>query len=115
VLADPREVPNRREGGDGESGPRIDPADVCIQSRPICDNVRFCFGVFLDSLVLSLDDRRGVSALGPLIDGGCGLDNFVRGRCGETRASTLEVEETTLRDVCLVRNSLRVQVKRWRR
>lgn len=45
--------------------------------------------------VVSLDDRRGVSALGPLIDGGCwGLDNFDRARCGETRTSTLEVDET---------------------
>ena len=61
----------------------------------VCDNVRFCFEVFLGSLVLSLDDRRGVSAIGPLIDGGCGLDNFVRGRCGETKTSTLEFEETT--------------------
>lgn len=45
--------------------------------------------------MVSLDDRRGVSALGPLIDGGCGLDDFDRVRCGETRTSTLEVEETT--------------------
>jgi hypothetical protein len=62
----------------------------------VCGNVRFCFEEF----ALSLDDRRGVSALGPLIDGGCGLDDFVRGRCGETRTSTLEVEETTS-GICL--------------
>lgn len=60
----------------------------------VCDNVSFCFEAFLGSLVVSLDDRRGVSALGPLIDGGCGLDDFIRGRCGETRTSTLEDEET---------------------
>jgi len=35
----------------------------------VCVNVNFGFGVFLDSLVVSLDDRRGVNALGPLIDG----------------------------------------------
>ena len=58
----------------------------------VCDNVSFCFE---GSLVVSFDDRRGVSGLGPLIDGGCGLDNFDRTRCGETSTSTLEVEETT--------------------
>jgi hypothetical protein len=61
----------------------------------VCVNVSFGFGAFPDSLVASLDDRRGVRALGPLIDGGGGLDNFDRVRCGETRIPTLEVDETT--------------------
>jgi len=33
-------------------------------------NVSFDFEALLDSLPVSLDDRRGVSALGPPIDGG---------------------------------------------
>ena len=35
----------------------------------VCGDIIFGFEAFLDSLVVSLDDRRGVSALGPLIDG----------------------------------------------
>ena len=103
VLADPREAPNLREGGDGDSGTsnRSTCLGVFIGSRwrmevGVCVNVGFCFEVVLDSLAVSLDDRRGVNGLGPLIEGrGCGLDNFDRVRCGETRTSTLEVEETT--------------------
>lgn len=57
-------------------------------------NVSFDFEPFLDSLVVSLDDRRGVSALGPLIDGGRGLDDFDRIRGGETKTPTLDVDET---------------------
>ena len=60
----------------------------------VCGDIIFGFEAFLDSLVVSLDDRRGVSALGPLIDGGWGLGGFDRFRCGETRTSTLEVDET---------------------
>ena len=60
-----------------------------------CVNVSFGFEAFLDSLAVSLDPRRGVSALGPLIDGGCGLDNFDRARCSETGLPALEVGETT--------------------
>lgn len=56
----------------------------------VCVNISFGFEVVLDSL----DDRRGVNALGPLTDGGWGLDNFGRVRCGETKTSTLEVDET---------------------
>ena len=58
------------------------------------DNVSFGFEAFLDSLAVSLDPRRGVSALGPLIDGGCGLDNFDRARWSETGMPALEVGET---------------------
>lgn len=36
----------------------------------VCVNVSLDFEAFLDSLEVSLDDRREVSALGPLIDGG---------------------------------------------
>ena len=50
-------------------------------------------GVCVNVGSLDVDDRRGVSALGPLIDGGWGLGGFDRFRCGETRTSTLEVEE----------------------
>ena len=60
----------------------------------VCGDISFGFEAFLDSLVVSLDDRRGVSALGPLIDGGRGLDDFDRVRCGETRIPTFEVDET---------------------
>ena len=61
----------------------------------VCVNVSFDFEAFLDSLAVSLDDRREVSALGPLIDGGWGLDDFDRNRCGEARAPMLEADETT--------------------
>lgn len=74
----------------------------------VCVNVGFGFEAFLDSLVVSLDDRRGVSALGPLIDGGCGFDR-VRG--GETRIPTLEVDET-ISGVCV--SSEIVWECRWR-
>ena len=66
----------------------------------VCVNVNFGFGEFLGSLGVSLDDRRGVSALGPLIDGGWGFDDLDRTRCGETRTSTLEVDET-ISGVCV--------------
>lgn len=57
-------------------------------------NVSFGFEAFLNSPVVSPDDRRGASALGPPIDEGWGLDDLDRVRCGETRISTLEVDET---------------------
>jgi len=101
VLADPRVVPNRREGGDGDSrtSNRSRCLGVSTESRRrvvVGDfgNVGFGFEAFLDSPVLSPDDRRGASALGPPIDEGWGLDNFDRVRCGETRMPTLEVDET---------------------
>jgi hypothetical protein len=88
VLADPRVVPNRREG-EGDSG-------TSNRSRRLCASKesrrRVVVGVCGN--VVSLDDRRGVSALGPLIDVGWGLDNFDRVRCGETRTPTFEVDET---------------------
>ena len=100
VLADPRVVPNRREGGDGDSGASRWPRclGVSIESRRhvvvgVCVTVGFGFKAF--SPVVSLDDRLGVSALGPLIDEGCGLCGFDRVRGGETRISTLEVDKTT--------------------
>jgi hypothetical protein len=36
----------------------------------VCGNVSFDFEAFLGSLAVSLGDRREVSGLGPLIDGG---------------------------------------------
>lgn len=102
MLADPRFVPNRREGGDGDSGTsnRSRCPGESIESRwrmevGVCGDDSFGLEPSLDSLVASLDDRRGVSAQGPLIDGGCGLEDFDRVRCGETRTPTLDVEETT--------------------
>jgi len=74
MPADPWVVLNRREG-------------VCV-----CVDASFDFEAFLNTLV-SLDDRRGGSALSPLIDVGWGLNDIDRVRRGGTRA--LEVGEPT--------------------
>ena len=77
----------------------------------VCVDVGFGLEAFLDSPGVSLDDRRGVSALGPLIDGGCGLESLDRVRCGETRTSTFDVEEATP-DMCA--SSETASEYRWR-
>jgi len=60
----------------------------------VCVGVRFGFEALLDSLVASLDDRRGGSVLSPPICSGWGLSDIDRVRCGGT--GMLEVGETTL-------------------